>query len=76
MSKTRMVHQGIAYHSVGGAAKILKTSAAEIKKLMGDGTLEWCNLRTNGRLVVTEASLIKLRLSRLSAKKAAARVQD
>jgi hypothetical protein len=55
----RKTHNGIAYFSVGAAATLLGTNTTKIKTLMSDGTLDWCNLRNNGRIFITEVSLIK-----------------
>ena len=70
MAVVRKTHNGIAYFSVGGAATFLGTNTAKIKQLMGDGTLDWCNLRVNGRIFVTAASLIKYKQQPVDAKHA------
>jgi hypothetical protein len=58
VAKTRYVHEGQVYHSVGAAAKMLPTNTAKVKQLMGDGSLVWLNLRLNGRLVIPESSIL------------------
>jgi hypothetical protein len=58
MVKTRIVHDGVVYYSVGGAAKMLRTNTATVKRLMAERSLEWLNLRTNGRLVIPETSIL------------------
>ena len=55
MAGVRKTHNGIAYFSVGGAATFLGTNTAKIKQLMGDGTLDWCNLRNNGPIFVRKS---------------------
>ena len=67
---TRIVYQEIAYHTVGGAAKMLRTNTATVKKLMGDGQLEWLNLKMNGRLYITESSILAYQRKLLEQKRA------
>lgn len=55
----KITHKGCAYYSVGDAAKYLGTTATKVRKMMGDGSLEWAQLRTNGRLLITAESLAK-----------------
>jgi hypothetical protein len=66
------VHQGQAYYSVGAAAAMLKTNTAKVKELMGNGSLEWLNLRTNGRIVIPEASILRYQRQVLEEKRKAA----
>jgi len=58
---TRIVQGGEVYCSVGRAAKMLRTNTMKMKQLMGDGSLDWLNLRVNGRLVVTASSIAAYR---------------
>jgi hypothetical protein len=58
MVGVRKRHKGKIYLSVGGAAASLGTNTAKIKQLMSDGTLDWCNLRVNGPLFITEETLV------------------
>jgi len=55
----KIIHKGCAYYSVGDAAKYLGTTATKVRQMMGDGSLEWAQLRTNGRLLITAESLAK-----------------
>ena len=55
----KILHDGSAYYSVGDAAKYLGTTAVKIRQMMGDGSLQWAQLRTNGRLLITAESLAK-----------------
>jgi hypothetical protein len=57
MMRMRIEHNGQVYYSVGGAAKVLHTNTAKVKQLMGDGTLEWLNLKTNGPLYISATSV-------------------
>jgi hypothetical protein len=65
-TSTRIIKDGSVYYSVGGAAKLLGTNTATVKRLMGDRQLDWLNLRANGRLVIPESSILdyKRRASR------------
>lgn len=71
MVRTRIERAGKIYHTVGGAAKMLRTNTAKVKQLMGDGTLDWLNLRDGGRLYITEASILAYQRSLLEQKRAA-----
>jgi hypothetical protein len=71
----RIVKNGIAYHTVGNAAKVLGTNTMKVKQLMGDGTLEWLNLRINGRIYITEASILAYKRA-LMEKSSAERKRD
>jgi hypothetical protein len=42
----------------------------KVKQLMGDGTLEWSNLRVNGPLYISEASILAYKRKQLEAKRA------
>lgn len=55
----KITHKGRAYYSVGDAAKYLGTTATKVREMMGNGSLEWAQLRTNGRLLITAESLAK-----------------
>lgn len=58
-SLKKILYQGHAYYSVGDAARYLGTTATKVRQMMGDGSLEWAQLRTNGRLLITAESLAK-----------------
>ena len=58
MVRTRVLCRGVAYHTVGGAAKMLRTNTTTVKKLMGAGDLEWLNFNSNGRLYISEVSIL------------------
>ena len=58
MVKLRTKHAGKIFYTVGGAAKVLRTNAVKVKELMVKGELEWQNFRVNGRLYISEASII------------------
>jgi hypothetical protein len=73
MVRLRIQHSGKVYHTVGGAAKMLRTNTAKVKQLMGDGSLEWLNLRVDGRLYITEESILAYQRTLLERKRALAR---
>lgn len=58
MVKLRTKHAGKIYYTVGGAAKVLRTNAVKAKELMVQGALEWENFRVNGRIYISETSII------------------
>jgi hypothetical protein len=70
MPRPRTVRDGKTYHTVGAAAKLLRTNTMKVKQLMGDGTLEWSNLRVNGPLYISEASILAYKRKQLEAKRA------
>ena len=59
MTKSRIIKDGSVYYSVNGAARFMRTNAATVKRLMGEGALEWLNLKTNGNLVIPESSILE-----------------
>jgi hypothetical protein len=70
MPRPRIIRDGKTYHTVGAAAKLLRTNTMKIKQLMGDGTLEWSNLRVNGPLYISEASILAYKTKQLELKRA------
>jgi hypothetical protein len=58
MIKLRTKHAGKIYYTVGGAAKVLRTNAVKVKELMVQGELHWENFRVNGRIYISETSII------------------
>ena len=69
MVRTKVTHAGKTYYSVGGAAKLLSTNTMKVKQLMGDGNLEWSNLRVNGPLYISEASILAYQREQLERKR-------
>jgi hypothetical protein len=55
--------EGQLYYSVSITAKMLGTSPGKVRKLMGDGTLEWNQSRLNGRILVSAESVKRYLLS-------------
>ncbi len=48
---------GVPHYTVGTAARLMRTTPARVRGLMGDGTLEWNQGRINGPIVVTVESV-------------------
>src|SRR3546814_16571173 len=66
-AKHRYEIEGRGWLIASRAAALLGTNAAGIRKLMGDGTLEWRQARTNSSvLVVDERQVFDLRTERPS----------
>jgi hypothetical protein len=59
MTATTIDINGVAHYRVGIAARVLRTTPAKIRALMGDGTLEWNQARVNGPILVTVESVRK-----------------
>jgi hypothetical protein len=70
MARPKVIHAGKTYYTVGAAAKLLRTNTVKIKELMGDGSLEWSNLRVNGPLYISEASILAWQRKQLERKRA------
>ena len=50
---------GVPHYTVGTAARLMRTTPARVRGLMGDGTLEWNQARVNGPILVTVESVRK-----------------
>jgi hypothetical protein len=70
MAKPKITRDGKTYYTVGAAAKLLRTNTMKIKQLMGDGSLDWSNLRTNGPLYISEASVLAYQRKQVEIKRA------
>jgi hypothetical protein len=57
MEKSRAVHDGRVYFTVGAAAKFLGTTATKVKEMMSCGDLEWTQFRVNGRVYISASSV-------------------
>jgi hypothetical protein len=65
MPKDRYEIGGRCWLSIARAAKLLGTNAQGVRKLMGEGALEWRQTRANSsRLVVDEQAVMALRKER------------
>ncbi len=67
---TTVLINGVPYHPVPIAARLLGTTPAKIRALMGDGTLEWKQTKENGAIVVSAASVWQIIDERRGAAKA------
>ncbi len=70
MPRPKIIRDGKTYHTVGAAAKLLRTNTMKVKQLMGDGSLEWSNLRMNGPLYISEESILAYQRKQLERKRA------
>jgi hypothetical protein len=70
MPRSKISRDGKTYFTVGAAAKLLRTNTMKVKQLMGDGSLEWSNLRVNGPLYISEASILTYQRVQLEQKRA------
>jgi hypothetical protein len=65
MSKDRYEIEGRSWLTIVRTAKLLGTNAQGVRKLMGEGVLEWRQTRANSsRLVVDEQAVMALRKER------------
>ena len=65
MGKDHYEIEGRRWLSISRAAKLLGTNAQGIRKLMGDGTLDWIQTRASStKLVVDERAVLELRAAR------------
>jgi hypothetical protein len=53
----KISHKGKLYYDVVSTARLLRTTAVKVRHLMGEGELEWTQLRHGGRLVVRAESI-------------------
>jgi hypothetical protein len=69
MPKDRYELEGRTWIPISRAAKLLGTNAQGVRKLMGDGTLDWRQSRANSRtFLVEERGVMTLRAKRASPK--------
>lgn len=65
MPKDRYEIEGRTWLPISRAAKLLGTNAQGVRKLMGDGSLDWRQPRANSRtMVVDEQAVMALRRER------------
>lgn len=73
-AKSHYTIDGQRWLRIGAAIALLGTNGATIKKWMGDGTLEWRQLRDNSlTLLVSERDVLRLRATRDVASKETAK---
>jgi hypothetical protein len=53
----KITHKGEVYYDFASTAWLLRTTAVKVRHLMGEGELEWTQLRHGGRLVVRAESI-------------------
>ena len=54
----KIIHEGRAWYTVPGAARLLHTTTARVREVMGQGQVEWRQLKTDGKLLVSVESLL------------------
>jgi hypothetical protein len=59
-------HKGGVYYDIASTARLLRTTTAKVRQLMGEGELEWTQLRLGGKIVVRAESIAEYK-RRLSA---------
>lgn len=59
----RVLQDGRYWYPVSTAARLLRTNAAKVRQLMGDGTLEWCQKGRSRIMMVSTESTDAYRLS-------------
>lgn len=55
----KIVHKGKAYYSIGATARILSTTSAKVREIMGRGELDWTQMRVNGRQLISAESIVR-----------------
>ena len=60
-----ITHKGEVYYDIPSTARLLRTTAAKVRHLMGEGELKWTQLRRGGKLLIRAESIVgyKRRLS-------------
>ena len=69
MPRPKIIRDGRTFYTVGATAKLLRTNTMKVKRLMADGSLEWSNLRVNGPLYISEASVLAYQRRQLEQKR-------
>ena len=54
-----IAHKGGVYYDVASTARLLHTTAAKDRHLMGEGKLEWTQLRRGGKLVIRAENIVE-----------------
>jgi hypothetical protein len=54
-------HKGKVYYDVASTARLLRTTAARVRQLMGAGELQWTQLRRGGKLVVPAEYIVEFK---------------
>lgn len=65
MIKKKITYGGKEWCSVGDAARYLRTSATKVREFMGDGRLDYTQIRKNGNLYVLVTDLVKIQTAKL-----------
>jgi hypothetical protein len=65
----KIIHEGRAWYTVPGAARLLRTNTAKIRAIMGSNEVEWTQLKTDGKLLVSVESLLSYEQRKAASKK-------
>jgi hypothetical protein len=65
----KIAHDGRAWYTVPGAARLLHTTTARVREIMGQGYVDWMQLKTGGKLLVSVESLLSYEQRKAAPKK-------
>jgi hypothetical protein len=65
----KIIHEGRVWYTVPGAARFLHTATARVREIMGEGQVEWIQLRTDGKLLISVESLLRYEQQKAASKK-------
>ena len=65
----KIIHEGRVWYTVPGAARLLHATTARVREVMGQGQVEWIQLRTDGKLLVSVESLLSYEQRKAAPKK-------
>lgn len=54
----KIIHEGRVWCTVPAAARLLHTTTARVREVMGQGQVEWIQLKTDGKLLISVESLL------------------
>ena len=65
----KIVHEGRVWYSGPAAARLLHKTTATIREIMGKAQVEWIQLKTGGKLLVSVESLLSFEQQKAAPKK-------
>jgi len=65
----KIIHEGRVWYTVPGAARFLHTATARVREIMGEGQVEWIQLKTDGKLLISVESLLRYEQQKAALKK-------
>lgn len=54
----KVIHDGRVWYGVPAAARLLHTTTAKVRDIMGKGEVEWIQLKTGGKLLLSAESIL------------------